>query len=797
MVMLGYNHEALEMLQAADTPFRVIVAEEEALFTKKGLAARSQGLDLIERWMWCEYQRDDTDVRRLAAQLREEYPDAGRGTAVAAVLPGLEYAVAPANTLAALLGLRCVAPGVLAETQATAAQAAATVGALTNKLQFRTHVGGPRWVQVHSVDDLLPPPCVLKPADRQASVGVSLIHTPEDIPAAWEHTTSAAEPLQDASRDTHGTYMCEELLTGQEYSVECLVIDGTPRWMNVTEKTTAGVVELGHTVARTYPEVEAAMRHLIDALQLADQHSTVLLHAEFIGTTPVECAGRPPGDRIARLISRAWGFNLYEAWARALCGLPVDLPRTADGEAAIRFLFGPPGIVTAVHDPSGRAVITAQPGTVLRPVTSSWERAGFVEADSAAEAFRLAAGVRFSTSTEVVVYFNHRRTPVEYGEAFAAHPGAVLLTDGATQPAGVVDVVRVDTADAEAVRAALADLERRYDIRGVVTFSDRDVAMVARVAHERGLPGPTPEAAHKARNKYAMRQAVRALDPEAVPDCRLVDSADTLDKILGDAAWAYPCVMKPVDSSGSRGFHLVDSPADARAAWAAWPGPMVIEELLTGTEHSAEGYVADGRIHLLGVTDKTTEPVHRLEIGQVFPSATPGIEQDVWPLVETTVRATGIDNCAFHLEFFRTPDRRVRLVEIAARPGGDFIASHLVPLTTGVSFAEDVIRIATGSTPSGARPRDGYVAATVKLHTAETGVLRSVGPLPPSPAIVEVIHHAHPGDRITQPPADTISPIIAEVILVAGSHEELAEEVARLRAVDIVVDSDTPAAATP
>ena len=216
---------------------------------------------------------------------------------------------------------------------------------------------------------------------------------------------------------------------------------------------------------------------------------------------------------------------------------------------------------------------------------------------------------------------------------------------------------------------------------------------------------------------------------------------------------------------------------------------MVVEELLTGSEHSAEGYVYEGDVHLIGVTDKTTTAKFRLEIGQVFPSAVEGIQDAVKPLLQATIKALGINNCAFHMEFFfdaRTST--VKLVEIAARPGGDYIASHLVPQVTGVSFARDLVRIATGQRPSFAVPRDGYVAATLKLHTEKEGILKSMGQLPTAPIVVESQQHVHVGDVITQPPADTLSSILAEVVVVASSRREIEAFESRLRDVEVVVE---------
>ncbi|MTE10374.1 ATP-grasp domain-containing protein [Corynebacterium aurimucosum] len=765
LVMFGYNHEALCALAEADTEFCVIVVEERSLYEKKGLEKRSADpriRSVLSRWEWCEYQNNsDAAVECIRELLKDTHVDG--------IVPGLEYAVGAANAAARAVGL----------------PHAGEDAPLRDKIAFRRRVGGVQWTEIKSESDIFEPPCVIKPANRQASLGVSIIRSSEEVSSAWTHTSTAREPRQEAGRPWDTRYICESLLEGDESSAECLVVDGDVVFLNITSKETSGAVELGHEVGQHNPGVEEAMRDLVSKLGV----QTALLHAEFKGTTPIECAGRPPGDRIMLLIDRAWGVNLYEQWARAMCQYAVSVPQQPSSSAAIRFIHAPRGLVRSVEDPTGHCVITVEPNTWVSEPACSWDRVGFVEADTHADAVRHASQVRFKMANDVVLYLNHRRTAAEWTPAFEASDGAVLLTDKEVRPAGIVETVQLDTNDHDAVIAAVDELSSRYDIRGVVTFSDRDVETVSLLADKLDLPAPSQTAALKARNKFEMRKAVQSIAPQMVPSFSFIEPGDNAQSVMEGAGITVPCVVKPVDASGSRGFSLCHTAEEVSAAVSRWGGPMVVEELLTGSEHSAEGYVYEGEVHLIGVTDKTTTPEFRLEIGQVFPSAVEGIQDAVKPLLQATIKALGINNCAFHMEFFfdaRTST--VKLVEIAARPGGDYIASHLVPQVTGVSFARDLVRIATGQRPSFAVPRDGYVAATFKLHTEKEGVLKSMGQLPTAPIVVESQQHVHVGDLIRQPPADTLSSILAEVVVVAASRREIEAFESRLREVEVVVE---------
>lgn len=51
------------------------------------------------------------------------------------------------------------------------------------------------------------------------------------------------------------------------------------------------------------------------------------------------------------------------------------------------------------------------------------------------------------------------------------------------------------------------------------------------------------------------------------------------------------------------------------------------------------------------------------------------------------IQSLKIDHCAFHLEG-RLTESGFKVIEIAARPAGGFITSHLIRLSSGHSFIE-------------------------------------------------------------------------------------------------------------
>ncbi|MFD7659997.1 ATP-grasp domain-containing protein, partial [Actinosynnema sp. NPDC059797] len=216
-----------------------------------------------------------------------------------------------------------------------------------------------------------------------------------------------------------------------------------------------------------------------------------------------------------------------------------------------------------------------------------------------------------------------------------------------------------------------------------------------------------------------------------------------------------------------------------------------------GTEHSVEGFVHAGAVHVAGVTDKRTLDPFRIELAHRHPSLLPPAALDrVHDVTARVVAALGLDDCTFHLECMVGPDGRVRLVEVGARGGGDFIASHLVTLATGRSFAENSVRVATGRPPLAAAGLP-LGACVRKLVTDRTGVVAAYAGLDDAARTSGVRHlvvERPVGARVDQPPVDYKSCILGAVIAVGATPREAeaaAEAAAEAVAVTVKTRADT------
>jgi len=257
----------------------------------------------------------------------------------------------------------------------------------------------------------------------------------------------------------------------------------------------------------------------------------------------------------------------------------------------------------------------------------------------------------------------------------------------------------VSTIDIEGVIEAAKD----FKPDGVLTIAtDMPIRSVAAVAGIFGLQGISTEVAIKATDKLAM---IRCFENNNVPSpwYYAVSSEEDFNKLI--KIISPPFIIKPSDSSGSRGVILINSPDKAMDGFrysksVSRSGVVLVEEYMKGPEVSVEIITVGGQSAVLAVTDKlTTGAPFFVEMGHSQPSSlSPETIKEIEEVSMKAVKALGIDNSPSHVEIIVTASGP-KLVELGARLGGDCITTHLVPLSTGIDMVKASIKLALGEIP--------------------------------------------------------------------------------------------------
>lgn len=169
------------------------------------------------------------------------------------------------------------------------------------------------------------------------------------------------------------------------------------------------------------------------------------------------------------------------------------------------------------------------------------------------------------------------------------------------------------------------------------------------------------------------------------------------------------CIVKPSDNAGSRGVTLLEggekTEEELRRVYDyskgnSRNGIVMVEEFMSGAEVSVEAMTVNGKTEIISITDKyITPPPYFVEIAHSEPSRLGGeIQERIREVALQAIRAIRLQNGPSHTEI-KVTEEGPKVVEIAARLGGDFITSRLVPLSTGVDLVGASVRLAAGEAP--------------------------------------------------------------------------------------------------
>lgn len=250
---------------------------------------------------------------------------------------------------------------------------------------------------------------------------------------------------------------------------------------------------------------------------------------------------------------------------------------------------------------------------------------------------------------------------------------------------------------------------------GIVAVGDQPAYAAAVIAEKLGLKFSPAEAVSAARNKFLARERFRAAG-------LLTPGYALMDEPAGDIR--FPCVLKPLGLSGSRGVIRADNPQEFLAAFAriaeiAEP-PLLVEDFIPGHEYALEGIVTAGRLKVLALfakPDPLDGPFFEETIYVTVPE-----QRAISETAQQAITALGLTHGPVHAEM-RVNDQGVWMLEVAARPIGG-LCSRVLRFAGGVSLEELILRHATGEDVSGAALEAG-AHAVMMIPIPREGIFES------------------------------------------------------------------------
>lgn len=358
-------------------------------------------------------------------------------------------------------------------------------------------------------------------------------------------------------------------------------------------------------------------------------------------------------------------------------------------------------------------------------------------------------------------------------------------------------------------KAALEGVRQRGPYDGIVAAGDRAAVLAAAVAAALKLNFHSPAAAVLCHDKFAFKQVIAAAGLPAPWVKRF--EADKDNPAAAAAGVQFPCVLKPVLLSGSRGVIRANDADEFAAAFerirqllarpeiqqwkddnARW---ILAEGYVPGSEFALEGWMEAGelrRFALFDKPDKLAGPFFEESV-YVTPSRQ-GVEQRalIWDMVEAAARAARLGPGPIHAEI-RLDGDTAYVLEVAARPIGGLCSRALRfrrggdgAATAGswTSLEELLLRAALGEALAPWQ-REERAAGVMMIPIGHSGVMEEVEGIEAArtvPGIEAVEITAKPGEPLMALPegasylgfifARTVTPELAEVAL-RDAHAKL------------------------
>ena len=302
-------------------------------------------------------------------------------------------------------------------------------------------------------------------------------------------------------------------------------------------------------------------------------------------------------------------------------------------------------------------------------------------------------------------------------------PGATLALDF-KRPKAAVGQIR--------------EFVEQYPVDAVVGVDDDTTILAAMAAEALGLPHNTVESVKAARYKDLLRLVLSETDLNS-PEFQLVDVDG--DPVRVAERVPYPCVLKPLSLSASRGVIRADDPDQFAAAFREVVAilreaeleeedpaarQLLVESYIPGPEFALEGLLVDGNLTVLALFDKPDplEGPYFEETIYVTPSRLPpASQQAIAAAVGKAALAIGLREGPIHAEA-RLNKQGPWIIEVAARSIGG-LCSDALRFASDLSLEEIILRQAArrefGSLQRSPRP-----AGVMMIPIPRGGILHAV-----------------------------------------------------------------------
>lgn len=291
----------------------------------------------------------------------------------------------------------------------------------------------------------------------------------------------------------------------------------------------------------------------------------------------------------------------------------------------------------------------------------------------------------------------------------------------------------VSTTDKESV----LKVAQKEEIEGVLAYaSDPAAPTAAYVAEKMKLPGNPYKSVEILCNKDKFRAFLKK-HHFFTPNAKGYDSLECAEKEIREGKFRMPIIVKPVDSSGSKGVGRINACEDIQnilknAFFYSRTKKIIVEEFVEkyGYQIAGDGMSVDGELVFRCFANdhfdsKCVNPF--VPISASFPYNMPDeIHEKIHNEIQRLLRLLQMKTCTYNFDIRIDRKYNVYLMEVAPRDGGNYIP-QIIKYETGIDLVEYSIKAAMGEKVimSGMVKPKGFWAYYA-VHSLKNGILKKI-----------------------------------------------------------------------
>ncbi len=281
---------------------------------------------------------------------------------------------------------------------------------------------------------------------------------------------------------------------------------------------------------------------------------------------------------------------------------------------------------------------------------------------------------------------------------------------------------------------AVLELARRLKIDGIVAYaSDISAPTAAYVAEAMGLPTNPYNSVHILTHKNEFRDFMRR---NGFPMPRGNSFRNKEDALKFFRSLDAVAMIKPIDSSGSKGVHKCYTESELMCHWDealrySISKEIIVEEFIEKKGYQIDGdiFVIDGKIVFWGICDQhhDMDIAPYVPIGLSYPSSQDtAIQNEARKQVQHILTCLNMTMGAYNIEYIVGKNNQVYILEIGPRNGGNYIP-NVIKAATGYDMATLTVRQAVGDDCSHLQEwRLISPVSSYNIHAQKDGILDSI-----------------------------------------------------------------------